>query len=96
MIYCLDNYYGCWNSFYFCCLNSFCSYYLNIVYFYYKMNFVIDCLNSFYFCFIGNLMFVVASSLSLIVGSCFDYLIYYIYFVKNFLNFFVQVIYLYD
>ena len=88
VIYCLDNYYGCWNNFYFCCLNSFYSYH--------KMNFVIDCFNNAYFCLIGNLMFVSASSLSLIVGSCFDYLIYYIYFVKNFLNFFVRVIYLYN
>ena len=98
VIYCLDNYYyDCWNSLYFYCLSSFYSSYSNSFYFSYKMNFVIDCLINVYFCLSGSWMLKqIVLSLNLIVGSYFDYLIDYIYFVRNFVNFFVRVIYLYN
>ena len=98
VICCLDNYYyDCSSNFYFYCLNSFYFYYLNSFYFYYKMSFVIDCLNNVYFCFIVNWMLKqIVLNLNLIVGSCFDYSIGYIYFVRNLVNFFVRVIYLYN
>ena len=75
----LNNFYSyCLNSFYFFCMMSFVIYRLNIVYSknmngnWYQTN-ILFCLN-------------------LIVNSCFytdyfDYLIDYIYFVRNFVNF---------
>ena len=83
---CLNNFYFCYlNSFYFCCM----------------MSFVIDYWNSVYsLSLIGNwIQKQIVLYWNLIMNSYFGYFAYsidYIYFVRNFVYFFVRVIYLYN
>ena len=83
---CLKHFYAyCVNSFYFCCMMSFVIYYWNSVYSLglnrnWMQKQILLCLNS-------------------IVNSYFGYFGYsigYVYFVRNFVNFFVLAIYLYN
>ena len=83
------------------CLNNFYFYHVNSFYFCCMMSFVIDYWNSFYSLgLIGNwIRKHIVLNWNLIVNSYFGYFGYsidYIYFVKNFVYFFVRVIYLYN
>ena len=83
------------------CSNNFYFYYVNSFYFCCMMSFVIDYWNSVYSLgLIGNwIQKQIVLHWNLIWNSCFgyfDYSIGYNYFVKNFVYFFVLVIFLYN